>query len=76
MRETVDCVRAGEFRKKMVLHVGSIVEAQLRAAVYTAEANKEPWWKRALGGVRVGQAGALTYRERPTSCRGASGNGR
>jgi hypothetical protein len=43
-----DAGRGEEFRARTVLHLDGVIEAQLRAAVYTSEANKEPWWKRTL----------------------------
>jgi hypothetical protein len=46
MRGREDAGRAEEFRARTMLHLEGVIEAQLRAAVYTAEANKEPWWKR------------------------------
>ncbi len=51
MHGSEDSRRADEFRERMVLHLEGVIEAQLRAAVYTAEANKEPWWKRAFSAV-------------------------
>jgi hypothetical protein len=51
MHDREDAGRAEEFRARTVLHVEGVIEAQLRAAVYTAEANKEPWWKRAFSAV-------------------------
>lgn len=39
------------FRATIVLQVESIIEAQLRAAVFAAEAHKDPLWKRALSGL-------------------------